>query len=121
MRRCHDPITVRLGEPVGVSGCAVSEFIWRQRLWKVRGVEAAWVESAPWWLGPQVRAVRGDHATNPGSRDEAGSAGGDDDDDDLLGEQQVWRVQAGNGVSEGVFELALTARDATWMLRSVVD
>lgn len=124
MRRYDEVIEVRQGrigegisgiEPTTVEGPA--QFIWRDRLWRVLGVQARWVESGAWWAGPGVRAARGESW-----EDEAEPVG------DLLCDQEVWRVEAANGRagSRGVYELAhrwsgdVPADDA-WQLRAVVD
>lgn len=120
MRRWDEPIEVRrgiVGEGLtGVSSVVEgpSQFLWRNRLWRVLDVQSRWVESGPWWNSVGVRAARGDAVT-------------DDDSllatDDLLCEQEVWRVEAASGqmFSRGVYELANALSDGSWRLRVVID
>lgn len=121
MRRHDDPIEVRhgrIGEGIlGLEGDQLegpAQFLWRNRLWRVLGVQSRWIESGQWWTGPGVRAARGE------SLDEADEADGGGD---LLCEQEVWRVEAANGRegSRGVYELAHAWATDSWQLRAVVD
>lgn len=120
MRRHDEPIEVRHGRiGAGISDLpgetteleGPAQFLWRNRLWRVLGVQARWVESGPWWSGPEVRAARGE------SGGEALETG------DLLCEQELWRVEAANGRegSRGVYELAHSWATDDWRLRAVVD
>lgn len=119
MRRWDEPIEVRrgcIGE--GVAGITSdvegpSQFLWRDRLWRVLDVQSRWVESGAWWNAPAARAVRGDAPDDLVL----------DDGDDLLCETEVWRVEAASGrmFSRGVYELANALGDGTWRLRAVVD
>ncbi|WP_040161736.1 DUF6504 family protein [Nigerium massiliense] len=107
MRRYDEPIAVRseqagVGEaevPEGAEAAAPAGFVWRNRLWRVLGVETRWRETADWW-------------SDPG--------------DDLLAESEVWRVVAspGSAATPGVFELASRAGDdgeRSWRLRRALD
>ena len=94
MRLYDDPVEVRRGETEGPD-----QFLWRGRLWKVRAVLAHWVETAPWWQ------------TAHGSVNA-----------DLLVERELWRVEAGRGVStSGVFDLSFDWSDGHWQLVGCAD
>lgn len=94
----------RYDDPVtvsrGASG-APDRFDWRGRDWQVQEVAAHWVETGPWWTGP----VEGD----------------------LLGEREVWRVQAARRVGgrmrtdPAVVELAFCWAEGSWRLAGVLD
>lgn len=71
------------------------QFVWRQRLMLIKRVVTRWVEAGQWW-----RAL--------------------DNSDDLLAEREVWRVEAGNGSSVGVYEL-VRGPGTEWTLRAVLD
>ncbi|MCG6566164.1 DUF6504 family protein [Tessaracoccus sp. Y36] len=101
MRRYDDPIFVLFREEP-------RQFIWRDRLLLVKEVQARWSRATPWWAGQQARAARGESVDQP-----AGS--------DLLGELEVWRVEAGNGRHRGVYELARTVGAENWVLQAVLD
>lgn len=101
MRRYDDPVEVRRGETEGPD-----QFLWRGRLWKVRAVLAHWVETAPWWQAQAATA------------DEAPAAVGAD----LLVERELWRVEAGRGISStGVFDLSFDWSDGRWQLVGCAD
>lgn len=98
MRLYDDPVEVRRGETEGPD-----QFLWRGRLWKVRAVLAHWVETAPWWQPATEGAVSAVGA-------------------DLLVERELWRVEAGRGIStSGVFELSFTWSDGCWQLVGCAD
>src|SRR6478609_8331350 len=100
MRRYDDPVEVRKGPEE-----SPEQFLWRGKLWKVRAVLAPWGETRSWWESADARAVlgtddtgdTGDTApslveegalalvTRPGART-----------GDLLGERELWRVEAGD-------------------------
>ena len=94
MRRYDDPVETRMGQVSGMEG--PEQFLWRGRLWKVRAVLAHWVETGPWWQSGGARAVIGSDEPVPtpasGERGPAGLPGAD-----LLGERELWRVEAGRG------------------------
>ena len=103
MRLYDDPVEVRRGETEGPD-----QFLWRGRLWKVRAVLAHWVETAPWWQA----------ASEAVNQDEAPAAVGAD----LLVERELWRVEAGRGIStSGVFDLSFNWSDGRWLLVSCAD
>lgn len=107
MRNYNESIEVQMGCVGDDEG--PERFLWRNRLWRVLGVQSRWIESGEWWNGPAVRAARGDEALAESS--------------DLLCEQELWRVEAANGLagSRGIYELAHVWSDGSWQLRSVVD
>ena len=115
VRRYDDPVEVRRGLVTGIEG--PEQFLWRGRLWKVRAVLAHWVETGPWWQSSGVRAVIGS--------DEAGSAVPDSGVGrvDLLGERELWRVEAGRGGDDGggVFDLSFDWNDGHWQLIGCAD
>jgi len=126
MRRYDDPVEVRRGLVTGPGGDVEGpeQFLWRGRLWKVRGVVAQWVETGAWWQSSGVHAVLG--ADEP-----AGTLTLERPVTDLVAEREVWRVEAARGMafraaggrSEGwgVFDLVLDTTDGTWRLARCVD
>jgi Domain of unknown function (DUF6504) len=114
MRRYDDPVEVRKGLVGAVE--APEQFLWRGRLWKVRDVIAHWVETGPWWQSSGARAVVG--------TDEVFEAadGPVEETRDLLGERELWRVEAGIGaLAGGVFDLSFSWSDGNWQLVGCVD
>ncbi len=112
MRRYDELVEVRRGLVAGQE--APEQFRWRSRLWVVRDVLAHWVETGAWWEQPGVAALFGVGATGAGWQ--AGA--------DLLGEREVWRVEAGRGrrpVCSGVFDLCFDWSDAQWRLVGCAD
>ncbi len=123
MRSYNEPIEVRRGL---VSGCeAPAQFLWQNRLWVVRDVQTRWMETAPWWDGSGVQALRGDADGDGTGGDGTGGNGADGNiaDHDLLAEEEVWRVVAVNGRrgSDGVYELTQAQSSGEWRLRTVMD
>jgi len=127
MRRYDDPVETRMGLVSGVEG--PEQFLWRGRLWKVRAVIAHWVETGPWWQSGGARAVIGSDEPGSGS---TRSGGADLCSPDLLGERELWRVEAGRGPGAGdgtgdgadgggVFELAFDWSDGRWALVGCAD
>ena len=114
MRRYDDSVEVRKGMVGAVE--APEQFLWHGRLWKVRDVIAHWVETGPWWQSAGVRAVIGsDEVPEAGSEPVATS--------DLLAEREMWRVEAGTGMTTGggVFDLSFSWSDGSWLLVGSVD
>jgi hypothetical protein len=125
MRRYDDPVETRMGLVSGVEG--PEQFLWRGRLWKVRAVVAHWVETGPWWQSGGAQAVIGSDEPAQGST-HTGAA-------DLLGERELWRVEAGRGPGRpvevdgvegavdggGVFDLAFDWNDGRWALVGCAD
>jgi hypothetical protein len=118
MRRYDDPVETRMGQVSGTEG--PEQFLWRGRLWKVRAVLAHWVETGPWWQSGGVRAVIGsDEPLVPEQSGGGGLRGAD-----LLGERELWRVEAGRGPDGdggGVFELSFDWSDGRWALVGCAD
>ena len=72
-------------------------FVWRGRLYTVRGVLEHWVINRDWWRYPSQEP------SQP--------------------EQESWRVEAspGQGVPAGVYELRHEIAPDTWSLRRIQD
>ena len=124
MRRYDDPVDVRRGRVAGTGGLVEGpeQFMWRGRLWKVHTVLAQWVETGPWWRSSGVHAVLGTDLAGSAGTEEAFSGG---PATDLIGEREVWRVEAGRGRSpetgRGVFDLVFDWADGGWRLIRCVD
>jgi hypothetical protein len=132
MRRYDDPVEVRKGQVDGM-GEGPEQFLWRGKLWKVRAVLAHWVETGSWWQSADARAVIGsDDTGDPGGTTVAVDPRGQD----LLGERELWRVEAAAGMSSGVragdgadgdgdgggvFDLSFDWSDGSWQLVGCVD
>ncbi|GAA2746577.1 hypothetical protein GCM10009868_32590 [Terrabacter aerolatus] len=112
VRRFSDSVQVRVHEREQSEVSARPEaFIWRGRLYVVRGVLAQWRERRAWWhdaLDADEGQVR------PGETLVAAAS-----------EQHVWRVEASPGWSfaPGVYDLAHdeSPRDDRWSLVRVAD
>src|SRR5690348_10800235 len=122
MRRYDDPVEVRKGLVSGATGPVEGpeQFLWRGRLWKVRDVLAQWVETGPWWQSRDVAPILGEESSAEAA-DRAGSV------HDLLGEREVWRVEAARGrasapagagaaAGAGVFDLTFDWAQGSWLL-----
>ncbi len=126
MRRYDEPVEVRGGLVDQVEG--PEQFVWRDRLWRVRAVVGRWVETAPWWEHQAVRGLLGaDHPTGP-----TGPTGQPDLPVASVAtivaaqEQEVWRVDATVGrlglvrpddrEVRGVFDLAQDETGRWWLL-----
>lgn len=109
-RRHADPIQVlrRDGVP--------TQFLWRARLYLVRGVLAEWVESAPWWRSSPARALHTGEQSGPAETWLGGTPGTDLD-------RQHWRVEAapGRNAPVGVFDLTYAESGDHWYLAVVHD
>ncbi|CAN5537214.1 hypothetical protein BH11ACT8_BH11ACT8_19860 [soil metagenome] len=134
MRRYDDPVEVRRGSVGGslFEGEAPEQFLWRGRLWKVRAVLARWVETGAWWQSSEVSAVLGtDGGASGGASGGAGGGAGVTAVPtlvapvDLLGEREMWRVEAGRGGpgvdTGGVFDLSFDWSDGRWSLVGCAD
>ena len=130
MRRYADSIDVSRGLVAGQE--APSQFLWRGKLWVVRDVVSHWVETGAWWDQPGVAALFGatTAADDNGGRsvarsDEHISAGAAEltgGGADLLGEREVWRVEAIRGQeASGVFDLSFDWASGSWFLVRVAD
>src|SRR5690242_11962448 len=118
MRRYDDPVEVRKG-PVGDGVDDLEEgpaqFLWRG------GVGEGWGGTGAWWQSPGARAVIGSDDTGEVAVAERGA--------DLLGERELWRVEAAAGMAPdpedgpggGVFDLSFDWADGSWQLVGCVD
>ena len=99
LRRFDEPIEVRVeDEPVdGQAPGTPRAFLWRGRVYAVRGIDGHWSDRRAWWRGP-----------GPG-----------------LGDRQVWRVraQAGRSATPVIAELGTDGPAATdpWVLLGILD
>ena len=96
------------------------QFLWRGKLWKVRAVLAHWVETGSWWQSADARAVLGTDDAAP-SPVEEGALAPVTRPGDLLGERELWRVEAGDKSNGGVFDLSFDWADGSWQLVGCVD
>jgi hypothetical protein len=108
-RRYDDPVDVRrqADEP--------AEFLWRGRLYVVRGVLAHWVETGAWWRSAAAGAVTG--AADPTDDTVPSSVALVED------ERELWRVEASAGRlrDTGVFDLCLDLTAGAWTLARALD
>jgi hypothetical protein len=111
LRSYDEPIDVRKGL---VAGCeAPEQFVWRDRLWKVRTLLGFWVMTGAWWEQSGVSALfGGEGQSSPGAWSVA----------ELLDECEVWRVEAARSRhSSGVFDLAFSWAGGSWRLLRCLD
>ncbi|MGO1385295.1 MAG: DUF6504 family protein [Arachnia sp.] len=108
MRTYDEPICVLFSDHP-------QQFIWRNRLMLVKEVQGRWSRSTAWWESQRVSAARGDAVPNTSAGTDLAPAA------DLLEEMEVWRVEAGNGVQRGVYELARSMGREDWVLQAVCD
>src|SRR5207302_2058231 len=103
-RRYDDPVRDTIDVRAGgiADGDPPSQFLWRGRLYLVRGVLAQWVEVGAWWRSRLPDGM-------PARIDEHG--------------RQVWRVEASAGRSGpgGVYDLAYDESGASWTLARALD
>ncbi len=107
MRTYDEPICVLFSD-------RPQQFIWRDRLLLVKEIQGRWSTSTAWWESSRVSAARGDVATPTATTDTTATT-------DLLEEVEVWRVEAGNGMQRGVYELARCVGQDDWVLQAVCD
>ena len=90
----HPVVDVRRGRRRECPG-PPSQFVWRGRLYVVRGVLAHWVEVGAWWRSRLPDGL-------PARVDERG--------------REVWRVEApaGRSGTPGVYDLAYDEAAASW-------
>lgn len=119
MRRYDDPVEVRRGMVSGEQGPVEGpeQFLWHGRLWKVYDVVGHWRETGAWWQSREVAPVLGVDSPAAGSRAVGASV------HDLLGEREVWRVEAGRGRVDGrgVFDLVFDWAQGSWVLTRCWD
>ena len=123
VRRYDEPVEVRRGPVAGWPAEGPEQFLWRGRLWKVRAVLAHWVETGPWWQHAGMRAVIGSEDPSPAPTAGTGALPALED---LLGERELWRVEAGRGSAgtgpgDGTFDLAYDEADGRWQLVGCTD
>jgi Family of unknown function (DUF6504) len=99
----RDEIDVRTDSSADLSGeHSPTQFLWRGRLYVVRGVLAHWIEVGAWWRArlPDGLPVR---------IDESG--------------REVWRVEAGAGRASpvGVYDLVYDEAATSWTLARTHD
>lgn len=101
-RRYGDPTADALDVRRAEAGSDPAQFLWRGRLYVVRGVLAHWVEVGAWWRArlPDGLPVRVDDAS-----------------------REVWRVEAGAGRSSGsgVYDLEYDEGAGSWTLARALD
>ena len=124
VRRYEEPIEVRAGEAgegagdlVGGINCVPdptpSAFLWRGRLYVVRGIIGHWRERRAWW-----REVLDPDEDDSDARRGMPAAHGLD-----CLEQEVWRVEASPGrlAGTGVYDLGMDGPVRGWRLLRVAD
>jgi len=117
-RRYGDTVEVRRRDD------APEQFLWRDRLYVVRGVLAHWMECGRWWQATSARAVYTADVTGaagePGAAATATDAGPIGLDD---GEREIWRVEAISGRSggSGVYDLCFDWSAGAWRLLRSLD
>jgi hypothetical protein len=103
-RRYDDPVDVRRRDE------EPAEFLWRGRLYVIRGVLAHWVETGAWW-----QAGVADRPAVDADRPAVDALDGS--------EREVWRVEAspGRAFGAGVYELSFDWSAGSWVLLRAVD
>lgn len=127
MRRYDEPVEVRQGLVDGVEG--PEQFLWRDRLWRVRAVVGRFLETAPWWEHPAVRGLLGAEGPEDPERLDACPPG--TSVATLVSEREVWRVDATRGrlglvrpddrEVRGVFDLVHAGETGRWRLVGCQD
>jgi hypothetical protein len=109
-RRYDDPVEVRRRDD------DPAEFLWRGRFYAVREVLARWVETGAWWQRAEGSAPTGEHAPAPAPAPAPAAAG-------LLGEREIWRVEASRGraAGAGVYDLCFDWAAGGWTLLRAQD
>jgi hypothetical protein len=115
VRRYDEPIDVQARPGAPDEPGEPTAFIWRGRLYVVRGVLAHWYERRAWWRDTASLTLLGLRADGAGTAGVAGAAAAQGTAaaraaTSVLpdaGERQVWRVEAAAGRSSpvGVYEL----------------
>jgi hypothetical protein len=121
-RRYDDPVDVRRRDEVRGGGPALmtdapAEFLWRGRLYVVRGVLAHWIETGAWWRSRAAQATYG-----VGSA-QAESVEPPTVDPTVDTERELWRVEASGGRARGsgVYDLCFDWTAGAWTLARALD
>jgi len=93
-----------------------AHFLWRGRLYVVRGVLARWTEAGRWWRTAAATAITAGDELAAG--DVLGLPASIDDR-----ERNYWRVEAASGrsASVGVFDLCFDWAAGAWFLDRALD
>jgi hypothetical protein len=118
MRRYDDPVDVVRGQVGDIE--APAQFVWRTRLWRVCAVVSHWVETGPWWEHADVHDLLGVRDGRDGGEEASTSAVSVAS---LLGERDVWRVEAARGRlgSRAVVDLSFDWATGEWRLVRCLD
>jgi Family of unknown function (DUF6504) len=120
MRRYDEVIDVRRGLVSGEE--APTQFLWRDRLWVVRDIIAHWVETGAWWEQPGVGVLFGGADPSGQTTFEQTTKSGPARCADLLGEKEIWRVEAIRArASAGVFDVSFDWALGQWRLVCCID
>jgi len=116
VRRYDDAVEVRKGLVDGLE--APAYFVWRERVWRVTAVAAQWVETGSWWEHRQLHALLGFASGDDAAKEAAPASLAA-----VVGERDVWRVEATRGQQgvRGVFDLAFDWSSGRWRLLSCLD
>jgi hypothetical protein len=138
VRRYDEPIDVQARPGGPDEPERPTAFVWRGRLYVVRGVLAHWYERRAWWRDTASLTLLGLRADAGGTAGAPGVAGAATAQGTVAaraatsalpdaGERQVWRVEAAAGRSSplGVYELVHDPLSAVpaggWHLASIDD
>jgi hypothetical protein len=115
-RRVGELVTVKIDTGSSTDG-APTTFLWRGRLYVVRGVLGQWRERRAWWTSAVARAVHGV------GEDGGGGSGNVRTRVVLDHERVVWRVEASAGrmFGTGVYDLSEGDTPESWHLLRVSD
>lgn len=110
-RRYDDPVDVRRRDE------EPAEFLWRGRLYVIRGVLAHWIETGPWWGSTTSSPERDSVTATPDETADAPVLTLDD------AEREVWRVEAspGRAAGSGVYDVVFDWAAGGWTLRRALD
>jgi len=113
MRRYAAPVDVVRGHVDGVEGPA--QFVWRARPWRVCAIVATWVETGSWWEHDGIHGLLG---VGEGEAETAVTSVAA-----LLGEREMWRVEASRGRlgARAVVDLSFDWASGDWRLVRCLD